>query len=99
MFRVLILSVFFTAFSSVGLIAQIRMKGKRPDTTQAVLGNDTTLKNLVAFKDSLEKVGPGTEPLKKREEPDTAWPTLLIIGSVLVIAWAGRRAWKRRQNA
>jgi hypothetical protein len=76
--------------------AQPRIKGKRLDTTQSVLGADTTLTRLVEFKDSITKIGPSSDLLKESEESDNTVMILLIVGSLLVITWAGRRAWMRR---
>ena len=76
--------------------AQPRIKGKKLDTTQAVLGTDTTLSKLVELKDSLTKIGPKSDLLKEAEPADNTGMFLLILVAVLVIVWAGRRAWKRR---
>ena len=82
----------------IPLESQPRFKGKRLDTTQAVLGNDTTLKKLIEFKDSLTKVGPAEEGSLKPEPPDSTWMGVLIVGAALLIVWTGRRAWLRQRK-
>ena len=84
---------------SLRTAAQPRIKGKRLDTTQTVLGDDSTVKKLTAFKDSLAKVGPESEGPRKEEESDPTVLIVLIVGSVLVIIWAGRRAWLRQRKS
>ena len=93
-FFVLLLSS--VIFSSVE--AQPRFKGKRLDTTQAVLGNDTTLKKLIEFKDSLATLGPAQEGPRQPESVDSLWMIVLIVGATLLIVWAGRRAWLRQRK-
>lgn len=79
--------------------AQPRIKGKRLDTTQPVFGDDTTVKRLLDFKDSLTTVGPKKEDPRELKESDPTSMIILILGSVFVIVWAGRRAWRRRRNS
>lgn len=93
----LLFALVFT-LSVVCLQAQPRFKGKRLDTTKVVLGNDTTLKKLIEFKDSLATIGPAEEAPRAPESPDTTWMAALIIGSMILIAWAGRRAWLRQRK-
>lgn len=93
--------IVFTLFFGVGIFhleAQPRIKGKRLDTTQTVLGADSTLIKLVEFKDSVTSLGPAETDLRAPEEVDMTWLTLLVLSSVFVIVWAGRRAWRRRKR-
>lgn len=90
--------VFSGVFFSLLVFAQPRFKGKMSDTTQTVLGDDTTIKKLIQFKDSVTKVGPGSDALREATESDNTALVLLIVGAVLVIVWAGRRAWKRQST-
>lgn len=98
MFRLsfLILLIWGALFQAVQ--AQPRIKGKKLDSSQSVLGTDTTLNKLVEFKDSLTQIGPKSDLLKEAEKADNTGLFLLIVGSLLVIVWAGRRAWKRRRQ-
>lgn len=96
--NVFLLLAVLGSLSFVSVHAQPRFKGKRLDTTQAVLGNDTTLKKLIEFKDSLATVGPAEEGPRPPESPNTTWMTALIVGTVVLIAWAGRRAWLRQRK-
>ncbi len=93
MYRITLL--LFFSFLSLFPFAQPGIKGKRLDTTQAILGADTTLTKLVEFRDSLARVGPAAEDLREPMPTDNTLFILLIVGSVIVIVWAGRRAWLR----
>ena len=95
--RILILVVCYLFLSSVSL-AQPGLKGKRLDTSQVVLGKDTTLTKLVKFKDSVSKLEPKRQDLREPEETDDGFYALLIAGAVAVIVWAGRRAWIRSRR-
>jgi hypothetical protein len=96
--QVRFLLLLVVSLSVVSMYAQPRFKGKPLDTTQALLGDDTTLKKLIEFKDSLATVGPAEEGPRPLETSDTTWMIALIIGSVLLIVWAGRRAWLRQRR-
>lgn len=97
--RFLLIAWFALVGISPSLIAQPRIKGKKFDTTQAVFGDDTTVKKLIEFKDSMAAVGPKTEGPREATESDPTGMIILILGSLIVIIWAGRRAWLRRRNA
>jgi hypothetical protein len=92
------LSFFFCLLFVQAAHVQPRFKGKRSDTTQTVLGDDTTIKKLIQFKDSIATVGPDTEGPRAPAPADSTGLVLLIVGSVLVIVWAGRRAWMRQRK-
>ncbi len=98
MIRVLFLIVVCTVYAHA-VHAQPRIKGKRSDTTIGILADDTTVKKLIEFKDSVTQVRPATEGLRELEESDSTGMVLLIVGSVLLIAWAGRRAWLRQRRS
>ncbi|MFM7671656.1 MAG: hypothetical protein ACKO6Q_03555 [Bacteroidota bacterium] len=98
MARFFLLTILCLSLLSVTLWAQPGIKRKKLDTSIAVLKKDCTLTKLVAFKDSLEKVGPQTTDIREPKATDNTWLTLLVVGSVLLIVWAGRRAWMRRRE-
>jgi hypothetical protein len=94
-------SVILTLFLSVLLCtvsAQPRFKGKRLDTTQAVLGADSDVTKLIKFKDSVAAVGPAKQDLREPEPTEKTGLILLILGMVTLIVWAGRRAWLRQHK-
>lgn len=96
--RFLFFGILFSCLIAASLEVQPRFKGKRLDTTQTVLGNDTTLKKLIEFKDSLAAVGPAQEGPREAKAADSSWMILLIVGASLLIVWAGRRAWLRQRR-
>ena len=98
MYRTTLL-IIISSCLSLALLAQPGLKGKRLDTTQAILSADTTLAKLVEFRDSLAQVGPSAGDLREPEPADNTLFILLIVGAVIVIVWAGRRAWLRGRKA
>ena len=98
MFRFLLASTFFISVLCCTVSAQPRFKGKRLDTTQAVLGTDSDITKLVKFKDSVAAVGPDTSTLREEEPREQTGMILLILAMLTLIAWAGRRAWLRQHK-
>lgn len=96
MFRLFCWILLIAGWSVLPLQSQPRIKGKKLDTTQGILGTDTHLTKLVEFKDSINQIAPKSDLLKEPREADQTGLILLIVGAVGVILWAGRRAWKRR---
>jgi hypothetical protein len=97
--RLFQLTVALVLLFSIEMTGQSRIKGKRTDTTQTVLSDDTTVKKLIVLKDSMAKIGPESKGPRKPESPDQTGMIVLIIGSLLVIIWAGRRAWLRQRKS
>jgi hypothetical protein len=78
--------------------AQPRFKGKRLDTTQSVLGQDSNLVKVIELRDSLATVGPAEEGLREPAKTDSTWMVLLVVAAAILILWAGRRAWHRQRK-
>ncbi|MBM3432555.1 MAG: hypothetical protein FJX92_06095 [Bacteroidetes bacterium] len=97
MTRILFLVVYCLTLSYFSL-AQPGLKGKRLDTSVVILGKDTTLTKLVKFKDSVARLEPKRQDLREPKEADDGFYALLIAGAVVVIVWAGRRAWLRSRK-
>jgi hypothetical protein len=96
--RIAISLLFLFGVLLVDAEAQPRFKGKRLDTSQAVLANDSTLEKLIQFKDSLESVGPAAEGPRPGKKSDSTGTILLVVGLAGLVVWAGRRAWLRRRK-
>ena len=98
MFRFLLALLLLTTIQCGTITAQPRFKGKRLDTTQGVLGTDSDITKLVKFKDSVASVGPETSTLREEEPREQTGMILLILAMLTLIAWAGRRAWRRQHK-
>lgn len=78
--------------------AQPGFKGKRMDTTQTVLGQDSNLVKVIELRDSFATVGPADEGLREPAKTDSTWMVLLVVAAAILILWAGRRAWLRQRK-